>query len=69
MVVRMLSQEFPMMPLGQRIAPTVAEEALGLQRWPPCVLGEAISWREHVLLWVSQVPIPTPFPLRSQSIL
>lgn len=62
MVVRMLSQEFPMMPLEQRMAHTVTEEALGLQ----CA-GHLVLWEKEgpVLLWVSRVPIPTPFPVHS----
>lgn len=62
MVVRMLSQEFPTMPLEQRMARTVTEEALGLQ----CA-GHLVLWEKEgpVLLWVSRLPIPTPFPVHS----
>lgn len=45
-VAGMLSHEFPMMPLGQRMAPTVAEEAPGLQCAGHLVLWEDTSWRD-----------------------
>lgn len=62
MVVRMLSQEFPTMPLEQGMARTVTKEAQGLQ----CA-GHLVLWEKEgpVLLWVSRLPILTPFPVHS----
>lgn len=62
MVVRMLSREFPMMPLEQRMAPTVTEEALGLQCAGHLVL------REKEGRCCFGFP-GSPFPLLSQFIL
>lgn len=52
-VVGMLFQEFPMVPLGQRMAPTV--------HWPPCAPERTPLGGTHVLLWIAWLPILTPF--------
>lgn len=67
MVVRMLLREFPMMPMGQRMATTVAKkEAPGLHCASHLVLWEKTFLAGTlVLLWISRLPIPTPFPAHS----
>lgn len=40
MVVRMLSQEFPTMPLEQRMAHSYRGSPRSPVSWPPCALGE-----------------------------